>query len=404
MYYESTRFAKIFKRFCDMNNLDMSLSAPEHAFGRLNQMYFADRRENEILLQMDILSDEKIFRALQKQLNISDYMSLLKVCKNLQLLDDDHIRLVLQIYRNELMIIKLLSNYNILSKKRMRRLVRQQRLLDYYRPIEDMCVNGNTLSPDLLEKMLVLYKREVRIGNVLFQKGYISQTEIIHLLNKQKNKRQYVSFGMLCVEEGYIEQDILDDLLNNYFKNLKIGELLIKEGFLDEQKLTVALSFQNPSQQLLGSVCVELGYLTYNQLIDILIKYQKRLQIKDIIIRSNILTNAQVKIINMLQSTKKETRPFGEICIALGFLSRECLQRLVQEKQEQIRFGEILIADNILTSEQVVTVVERQQQEFSYLPFGEACVKMNYLKETELQGLLKKYQNDLIISNLNKLQ
>ena len=106
---------------------------------------------------------------------------------------------------------------------------------------------------------------------------------------------------------------------------LKIGDLLIKEGLLSEAQLTHALKIQK-SQKIykpLGEICVDLQFISRNQLQQVLSRHQKRILIGDLLVNLGLITDAQLH--EALARQKQTGTKLGETLIELGSISEESL-------------------------------------------------------------------------------
>jgi len=106
---------------------------------------------------------------------------------------------------------------------------------------------------------------------------------------------------------------------------VKIGELLIQEGYLTERQLKEAILRQQQEQtectayQPLGEICVKLKFITRMDLEHILRKHKKRIQLGDLLTNTGLLTCEQVN--EVLELQKMQGQRFGKIVIDLGYIS-----------------------------------------------------------------------------------
>lgn len=92
----------------------------------------------------------------------------------------------------------------------------------------------------------------------------------------------------------------------------KVGEILVQEGYLTPDALGRALDIQReqeeqsrtaPTQGVLGAgghykplglICVELGFLTADELQRVLRKYNKRIRLGELLVNQRLATAAQI--------------------------------------------------------------------------------------------------------------
>jgi len=97
----------------------------------------------------------------------------------------------------------------------------------------------------------------VRLGDILVQKGCISERELKKALDYQKIHGGLL--GNILVDSGLVdESEILESTKLIPVKG-RLGELLIALGVLTEEQLNVALEFQQKSGGALGEILLSLG-------------------------------------------------------------------------------------------------------------------------------------------------
>lgn len=132
-------------------------------------------------------------------------------------------------------------------------------------------------------------------------------------------------------------------------EKLKIGELLVKEGYITSQQLEEALAEQRegkveeymPSVALtqhlklgaekgksegrmpLGEVCVKLKFITRYDLRQILRKYQKNIYLGEIMLNLGLVTEEQIE--EALEIQKLEEKRLGKVLVEHGFVSESNL-------------------------------------------------------------------------------
>ncbi|MDD2502042.1 MAG: pilus assembly protein PilB, partial [Geobacter sp.] len=85
-----------------------------------------------------------------------------------------------------------------------------------------------------------------RLGELLIEQGLISQEQLDEALDMQKMFPDQTVGQLLC-RLGYIRESDLSLVLDQKNKRRKLADIMLKEGLLDQQKLSQAreLSRQN---------------------------------------------------------------------------------------------------------------------------------------------------------------
>lgn len=97
----------------------------------------------------------------------------------------------------------------------------------------------------------------------------------------------------------------------------------------------------------------------------------------ELLIREGYLTMDAVNKVLAVQKQQKDTytgdfKPFGQICVDLGLISRDELQRFLKKYNKRIYLGELLITMGLITAKHVDLILA--QQTGSGKRFGELLV------------------------------
>jgi type IV pilus assembly protein PilB len=109
---------------------------------------------------------------------------------------------------------------------------------------------------------------EMRIGELLVKLGFLDERQLEQALTVQREQTRYKPLGEICKELGFVSGQVLRDILFRYRKQVLLGELLHKMGVISEDELNEALQEQKKSGEKLGQILVKKGILTSSALID----------------------------------------------------------------------------------------------------------------------------------------
>jgi len=108
----------------------------------------------------------------------------------------------------------------------------------------------------------------------------------------------------------------------------KLGELLIENGLLTPEQFQHALVTQRNSPNVpIGQVICQLGYLSGEDMSLALDYNKKRLKLGDILVRQKLID--QEKLANALAASKKDKIPLGKALLNLHFIQEEQLAKAV---------------------------------------------------------------------------
>ncbi len=116
-----------------------------------------------------------------------------------------------------------------------------------------------------------MQRRRKKLGEILIAQGLITNEQLVEAL--QVHKRTGVSLGTVLVNLGYITDDDLTSVLGAQIQldqRKRIGEVLIDQGLITEDQLQLGLEEQKKTRLQLGKCLVQLGYISDNKLVDVL--------------------------------------------------------------------------------------------------------------------------------------
>jgi type IV pilus assembly protein PilB len=117
----------------------------------------------------------------------------------------------------------------------------------------------------------MMQRRRKKLGEILIAQGLITNEQLVEAL--QVHKRTGVSLGTVLVNLGYITDDDLTSVLGaqtQLDQRKRIGEVLIDQGLITEDQLQLGLEEQKKTRLQLGKCLVQLGYISDNKLVDVL--------------------------------------------------------------------------------------------------------------------------------------
>ena len=110
-----------------------------------------------------------------------------------------------------------------------------------------------------------------RLGDILLAEGLLDQSQLRAALRVQRKLVRHRPLGQVLVALGYVRAERLREILDEYGKNAKLGELLVSRGSLDREDLEDALLKKTEGDpRRVGEILIEDGYITEPQLIDAL--------------------------------------------------------------------------------------------------------------------------------------
>jgi len=114
-------------------------------------------------------------------------------------------------------------------------------------------------------------RNRFKLGEILLAQNFISTEQLDHALEQQSRTGE--SLGATLLSLGYIDDETLGNVLGKQIEisqRKRLGEMLVDQGYISETQLSKALESQKTLGKKLGRVLIELGYLDENKLLDVL--------------------------------------------------------------------------------------------------------------------------------------
>jgi len=146
--------------------------------------------------------------------------------------------------------------------------------------------------------------RKLKIGEVLVKEGYLNGKQLQEALAAQM--KEYAPLGEICIRLKFISKIELQQILKKYKKRIYLGELLVNLGLLTEEEINQALEVQKIEGKKLGKILVENGFVTEENLINSL---STQLGIPKIIPTAGLIDPAVLKGISKPFLQKSECLP-----------------------------------------------------------------------------------------------
>ena len=117
-----------------------------------------------------------------------------------------------------------------------------------------------------------------KVGEILLSQGYINQEQLDHALDQHQHTG--ISLGTVLVKLGFIDEDTLNAVLGKQLElsyRKRIGDLLVDQGYISAAQLQEGLANQKSMNLPLGKCLVKL-VMRDEQPVDIVVKSSSRLQ------------------------------------------------------------------------------------------------------------------------------
>ncbi|PWJ60697.1 MULTISPECIES: GspE/PulE family protein [unclassified Fibrobacter] len=112
---------------------------------------------------------------------------------------------------------------------------------------------------------------KMNLGQLLLRQGVLDEDQLAHAMSE--HKRTGIMLSKILVRLGMVSEDTLTSILGVQMQSatkMRIGEMLLAQGYINEDQLNKALETQKTTGKRLGRTLVDLGFMPEERLIEIL--------------------------------------------------------------------------------------------------------------------------------------
>ena len=171
----------------------------------------------------------------------------------------------------------------------------------------------------------------VRLGELLLAEGLVTPSQLEEALRVQSAPDHYAPLGHILIAQKIITRDQLLSVLERHRRSSKLGDILLKSREISRTQLEAALEEQRRTQQPLGEVLLRLGYISEERL---RVALCRQLHIRFFNLDTIILDSTLRNLVSEKFATKHRTVPVSRIGNLLILAMDDPTQtRLVDELQ-----------------------------------------------------------------------
>ncbi len=232
-------------------------------------------------------------------------------------------------------------------------------------------------------------KNPLKIGEILVREGYLKKEDIQKALSIQKAEReiQKLPLGQILVKTGALSESDLEDLLSHPNLRKNIGKLAVESGLITEDQLEFCLKKGN-QHKLLGRVLVEEGLISNEDLEKLLKTQIQSSKIGELAVKLKLISEKDIKTALRIQ---KSSRKLGEILCDLNLINPLDLNHILDKHNKQLKIGDILLELGYIDKEKLNTVL--QEHKYGTESLEEILLRKKFITPEELQSAIAKQYN-----------
>lgn len=237
----------------------------------------------------------------------------------------------------------------------------------------------------------------VKIGELLVREGFLKEEDVQTALAVQRKEALLTKqpLGQILIKMGLISDADLDHLLNHHELRRLIGIMALERGYVNEDQLKSCLRRQAPGQ-LIGEVFINEGLIGPDQLQDLLREQMNAPRLGELAVNMDLLSEADLEKALKVQ---KGIRFLGEILCDLKLIHPVDLYYVLNKYSKQFKLGEILLKQGHIDRASLNRALKDQKKGFDSL--GEVLLRQKLITSEQLQQALSQ-QSNLPFSRLEK--
>lgn len=228
-----------------------------------------------------------------------------------------------------------------------------------------------------------------KLGELLVKQGFVKPEGIQKALSIQEREKglQKLPLGQILLEMGALTKSNLEYLRTHPDIKKPIGTLAVEKGFISYDALESCLQTKK-THELTGKYLIEKGLLSNDQLQELLIEQINTPRFGELAIKLKLISE---KDLNKALRIQKYSRKIGEILCDLNLLKPMDLNHVLNKYNKQLSLCDILFSLGYINQEQS----EEVRQLANSIPdgLGKVLLKKQYITEEQLHFALSKQYN-----------
>ncbi|WP_022669015.1 type II/IV secretion system protein [Desulfospira joergensenii] len=231
-------------------------------------------------------------------------------------------------------------------------------------------------------------QKDLPIGELLVREGFINEDQLENALEIQKREREAkIPFEALLVRKGLLTQPQMEILKGHPDIRKKIGQVIVEHEIVEAGVVKETLKDKEEHISL-GQSLLEKGLITKDLLDEMLEIQEDSLDIGELAVRLQMIR--EIDLVRAL-SYMNIRRTIGEILCSKGIIRPEDLSLALKKHNKRKKIGEILIKQGMITPEQFRTAVKEQTN--SREKIGAFLVNRGFITNHQLYNALSHQYN-----------
>lgn len=201
---------------------------------------------------------------------------------------------------------------------------------------------------------------EPRIGELLVREGFISNNELEKalIIQKEEEEEANLPFEALLIKKGFLTGSQLEILMGHPDIRKKIGQIIVEHEIIGVDQIETVLKYKKKNDKL-GKSLIEKGLIDREVMDELLAEQAEAMDIGELAVRLKMLReNDLVRAL----SYKHSQRTIGEILCGNGVISPEDLSFALKKHNKRKKIGEILVRQGMIDKTKFDAALKEQSR------------------------------------------
>jgi len=230
--------------------------------------------------------------------------------------------------------------------------------------------------------------KEPKIGELLIREGFITENDLnkARLIQKKEAKEADIPFDVLLRKKGFLNAYQLDLLNGHPDLKKKIGQIVVEHEIIKKDQVKAIL--KNKEDKTFGQALIAKGLITRDILSELLEKQKNALNIGELAVKLKMLK--EVDLVRALSYINCQ-RTIGEILCDNGAINPENLSSALTKHNKRNKIGEILIQQGIIKKTEFYKTLQEHRN--SKEKIGTFLINKGLLTSHQLYNALSHQYN-----------
>ena len=225
-----------------------------------------------------------------------------------------------------------------------------------------------------------LAHQPLKIGTLLVNEGFVRKADVDDAIAIQKKETELAELplGKLLVKQGAITKQQLQTLLEHPELRNGIGAFAVEQGLINERQLTESLQ-NKPPRATLDDTFISAGYITDEDLKFFLKQQLNSMKLCELALHLNMVS---VEVLQKAINIKRYQRTLGEILCDLSLITPLDLNAVLKKYRKHLKLGEILVKQGLI--DEPTLNMALMEQESRSEPLGDILIEKGLLEQDQL--------------------